>query len=64
MASPKRPSRGRVTSGTGCDIILDKAREVLKNEFPELKIEFHVPDEKMKRVGQSVAAASLPESKK
>jgi len=55
---------GRVTSGTGCDIILAKAREVLAKEFPELKIEFHVPDEKMKRVGQSVAAASLPESKK
>jgi predicted NBD/HSP70 family sugar kinase len=55
---------GRVTSGTGCDIILEKAREVVAKEFPELKIEFHVPDEKMKRVGQSVAAASLPESKK
>lgn len=55
---------GRVTSGSGCDIILAKAREVLAQEFPELKIEFHVPDEKMKRVGQSVAAASLPESKK
>lgn len=55
---------GRVTSGTGCDIILEKAREVLATEFPDLKIEFHVPDEKMKRVGQSVAAASLPRATK
>jgi predicted NBD/HSP70 family sugar kinase len=55
---------GRVTSGTGCDIILEKAREVLAKEFPELKVEFHIPDEEMKRVGQAVAAASLPESRK
>lgn len=55
---------GRVTSGTGCDIILKLAREVLKTQFPELKIELHTPDERMKRVGQSVAAASLPPTKK
>jgi len=54
---------GRVTSGTGCDIILEKAREVLAKEFPELKIELHIPDEEMKRVGQAVAAASLPQSR-
>jgi hypothetical protein len=31
-------------------------------EFPELtgKITFHIPDEKDKRHGQAVAAASLP----
>jgi predicted NBD/HSP70 family sugar kinase len=57
---------GRVTTGTGGDIVLDKAREVLKKEFSEIaaKIQIHVPDEKSRRVGQAVAAASLPETKK
>lgn len=57
---------GRVTSGQGADIILDGARAVLKLEFPELadRIEFHVPDEKEKRHGQAIAAASLPNLKK
>jgi predicted NBD/HSP70 family sugar kinase len=53
---------GRVTSGPGGDIIMDGARDVLKKEFPALaeKIEFHIPDEKDKRHGQAIAAASLP----
>ncbi len=53
---------GRVTTGVGGDILLAKAREVLKTEFPEIasKIQLHVPDEKSRRVGQAVAAASLP----
>jgi len=53
---------GRVTSGLGGDLILEGAREVLRHEFPELapRIEFHVPDEKDKRHGQAIAAASLP----
>jgi predicted NBD/HSP70 family sugar kinase len=53
---------GRVTSGPGGDIIIAGAKEVLKTEFPELtgKIAFHIPDEKDKRHGQAVAAASLP----
>ena len=56
---------GRVTTGKGGDIVIKQAREVLKQEFPEVaaKIELHVPDEKSRRVGQAVAAASLPESK-
>ncbi len=56
---------GRVTSGHGGQIILAKAQEVLDSEFPELasKMELHIPDEKSRRVGQSVAAASLPEIK-
>lgn len=56
---------GRVTSGQGGQIILSKAQEVLDKEFPELseKITLHIPDEKSRRVGQSVAAASLPEIK-
>ncbi len=56
---------GRVTSGEGGVILLNKAQEVLDTEFPELakKIELHIPDEKARRVGQSVAAASLPKIK-
>jgi predicted NBD/HSP70 family sugar kinase len=56
---------GRVTSGPGGDIILDGARKVLEAEFPELAsaIQFHIPDEKQKRHGQAVAAASLPRLK-
>jgi len=53
---------GRVTTGQGGELVLEKAHEVLKTEFPEVaaKIAVHVPDEKMRRVGQAVAAASLP----
>ena len=56
---------GRVTSGQGGQILLSRAQEVLNVEFPELaeKIKLHIPDEKSRRVGQSVAAASLPEIK-
>ncbi|MBQ9777476.1 MAG: ROK family protein, partial [Clostridia bacterium] len=54
---------GRVTSGEGGVILLERAKEVLAKEFPELneKIQLHIPDESSRRVGQSVAAASLPE---
>jgi len=54
---------GRVTTGEGGSIILDGAKEVLAAEFPELapRIAFHTPDEKDKRHGQAVAAASLPQ---
>ncbi len=53
---------GRVTSGQGGVILLERAQEVLDTEFPELakQIELHIPDESSRRVGQSVAAASLP----
>ena len=53
---------GRVTSGEGGVILLERAQQVLDTEFPELakKIQLHIPDEKSRRVGQSVAAASLP----
>ena len=53
---------GRVTSGAGGDVILTGAKEVLRSEFPGLapKIQFNIPDEKEKRHGQAVAAASLP----
>jgi predicted NBD/HSP70 family sugar kinase len=53
---------GRVTTGAGGDLILARAHEVLREEFPELagSIQLHVPDEKIRRVGQAIAAASLP----
>jgi len=53
---------GRITSGEGGQIILQKAEQVLKEEFPELfkNISLHLPDESIRRVGQSIAAASLP----
>jgi len=56
---------GRVTSGKGGDLILAGAKEVLEKEFPELapRIAFHIPNEKDKRHGQAVAAASLPRLK-
>ncbi|MCX6882153.1 MAG: ROK family protein, partial [Verrucomicrobia bacterium] len=53
---------GRVTTGEGGNIIVEQARNVLRTEFPELaeKLAFHMPDEKEKRHGQAIAAASLP----
>lgn len=56
---------GRVTSGEGGNIVLAKANEVLEKEFPELnsKMSLHLPDESNRRVGQSIAAASLPKIK-
>ncbi len=51
---------GRVTSGDGGVILLENAKKVLKEEYPELNINLYIPDEKSRRVGQSVAAASLP----
>lgn len=56
---------GRVTSGIGGEIILDVAQKVLGEEFPEYKdVKIMMPDENNRRVGQSIAAASLPEIKK
>ena len=57
---------GRVMSGKGGDLILSTCNEVLKDEFPALaeKVNVMLPDEKTRRVGQSAAAASLPEIRK
>jgi predicted NBD/HSP70 family sugar kinase len=54
---------GRVTSGQGGEIILDGAKKILRSEYPALaeKVNVFMPDEKARRVGQSVAAASLPQ---
>lgn len=55
---------GRVMSGRGGDIILSESRRVLAEEYPEcVSMQLSLPDEKFRRVGQSAAAASLPELK-
>lgn len=57
---------GRVMSGKGGDIVLAEAKRVLADEYPEIadKLFPTLPDEKFRRVGQSAAAASLPELRK
>lgn len=55
---------GRVTSGIGGEIIVEVANKVLHEEFPMYKdVNILMPDENNRRVGQSIAAASLPEIK-
>ena len=53
---------GRVTSGIGGTLIVDECNRILREEYPALAASMAVtlPDEKTRRVGQSVAAASLP----
>ena len=46
-------------SGEGGSEIIAEANRVLKEVFPELKVEIHIPDETFKRHGQAVIAASL-----
>jgi len=50
---------GRVMSGEGGNIILDVSKRVIAEEYSDYKFNIHTPDEKARRVGQSVAAASL-----
>ena len=54
---------GRVMSGKGGDLILSTCKAVMADEYPEIAaaIRPSLPDEKFRRVGQSAAAASLPE---
>ena len=55
---------GRVMGGKGGDIILSTCKEVLAQEYPEFSsLDIGLPDEKNRRVGQSIAAASLPATK-
>lgn len=52
---------GRVMGGKGGNILLDSCKKVLEEEYPEFaKLDISLPDEKNRRVGQSIAAASLP----
>ena len=54
---------GRVMSGRGGDLILDTCKKVLAEAYPDIADQVlpELPDEKFRRVGQSMAAASLPE---
>ena len=56
---------GRVMSGKGGDLLLDTCKKVLAEEYPAVSaaINLALPDEKFRRVGQSMAAASLAASK-
>ena len=51
---------GRVTTGEGGAVIVRTAEHVLREEFPNVRVKIHMPDEKEKRHGQAIAAASLP----
>merc|ERR1719264_1170820 len=52
---------GRVSKGKGGDLMLDTAKKVLAEEFPEyMHIQFHTADDHFKAVGQCIAAAALP----
>ncbi len=53
---------GRVTSGLGGLVILETAKAMLKDLYPEYaeKIDIFMPDEQARRLGQSVAAAQIP----
>ena len=57
---------GRVMSGKGGEALLEACQKVLNDEYPEAAAKFKMtlPDEKFRRVGQSMAAASLPELKR
>lgn len=54
---------GRVMSGKGGDVIISRAKEVLAQEYPSIskKLDVSIPDEESRRIGQSVAAASIPD---
>ena len=54
---------GRVASGIGGERIVSECQRVLNEEYPELsrKLRVMLPDENFRRVGQSMAAASLPD---
>ncbi len=55
---------GRVMGGKGGDIILATCKQVLAEEYPEFAtLDIGLPDENNRRVGQSIAAASLPANK-
>ena len=52
---------GRVMGGKGGDMILATCKKVLAEEYPEFAtLDIGLPDENNRRVGQSIAAASLP----
>jgi predicted NBD/HSP70 family sugar kinase len=57
---------GRVTSGQGGNIVLAQCKKTMAAEDPGVarKVSVNLPDEASRRVGQAIAAASLPQIKK
>ena len=57
---------GRATSGEGGNLMVETALSVIQKEYPDLEKAFtlQLPNEKSRRVGQSIAAASLPKVRK
>ncbi len=53
---------GRVTSREGGRLIKERARHVIERAYPDMArmVRIHLPDERSRRVGQAVGAASLP----
>lgn len=51
---------GRVTAGRGGAVLLESCKRTLAEEFPGWTAKLTLPDESSRRVGQSIAAASLP----
>ena len=47
----------------GGEAFIEACKKVLAEEYAELSINIVLPDENSRRVGQSVAAAGLPEIK-
>lgn len=56
---------GRVMSGKGGDLLIETCNRVLAEEYPDIadKFQLKLPDEYFRRVGQSMAVASLPKLK-
>ena len=52
---------GGVVGGAGGNLILERAREVLADYGSVLTVD--APDERVRQLGQSVAAAALPQVK-
>ena len=50
---------GRVSSGKGGDLLVQTCIDTLKTDYPSLAVDVNLPDEMARRVGQSIAAASL-----
>ncbi len=50
---------GGVTSGERGEVIISRCKEVLKTQFPELKIDVFFLDGKLRRIGNSITAAFL-----
>lgn len=51
---------GGVSGGSAGDLILSSARRVLETDYPDVQVLLSAPDDRVRALGQSVAAAHLP----